>query len=262
MLVIRSLIFNILFYINTIGILIFCTPVYFILPHNGSMAIVRWWGRSSLWMAKVICGLKHEFRGAENIPKGGYLAGVKHQSIWETFALLSVIPDPATIIKKQLLYVPVWGWWAWKASMIFVDRGKGSAAIKQILTGSKRELAKGRPIMIFPEGTRRTPGAPPDYKLGISVLYRSLKVPVLPIALNSGLFWPRRKFLRYPGTIVVEFLPPIQPGLDQQAFLSRLQETIEAASDRLLLEAARSAEPPPLPPEAERRIGELVGAAA
>lgn len=257
MILLRSLIFNIIFYIHTIAVLVGVTPVYFFLPRQGSMAVVRYWARANLWLLKVVCGLQYELRGLHNIPKGGFIFAGKHQSIWETFALLPVFHDPAYIIKRQLLYVPIWGWWAAKCRMIFVDRTGGAKAMRQIVAGAKRELAAGRPIMIFPEGTRRPPGAPPDYKFGIVFLYRQLKAPVLPAGLNSGLFWPRRKFLRFPGTIVVEFLPPIPAGLPPGQFERRLEEEIEASSDRLLVEAAEGPSPPPLSQSAVERLAAL-----
>lgn len=253
----RSLAFNVAFYINTIAILLIATPVYFFLPQAGSMAIVRWWGVSSLWLLRVICGTTVEFRGRENIPRGGFVASVKHQSLWETFALLPLFRDPAYVIKRELLYVPIWGWWALKVRMIFVSRGRGPKALRQMAKGVAREAARGRPIVIYPEGTRRPAGAPPAYRFGIVYLYRQLDLPVVPVALNSGLYWPRRRFLRHPGSILVEFLPPIPPGLGPDAFMDELVRVTEGACDRLLVEAAESPTPPPLPPEAEARLDEI-----
>ena len=253
----RSLVFNVVFYINTIAILVLVTPVYFFLPQAGSMAVVRWWGVSSLWLLRVICGTSVEFRGVSNIPKSGFIASVKHQSLWETFALLPLFRDPAYVIKRELLYVPIWGWWAAKVRMIFVSRGRGPRALRQMAAGAAREAKRGRPIVIYPEGTRRPAGAPPAYRFGIVFLYRQIDVPVVPVALNSGLYWPRRKFLRHPGTVIVEFLPPIAPGLSQEAFMDELVRATESACDRLLLEAASGSTPPPLPPEAEARLAEL-----
>jgi 1-acyl-sn-glycerol-3-phosphate acyltransferase len=130
-------------------------------------------------------------------------------------------------------------------------------ALRKIVDGAKRSLAAGRPIVIFPEGTRRIPGAPPEYKGGIAYLYGKLAIPVVPMALNSGFYWPRRRFLRHPGKIVVEFLPPIPAGLPARDFLDRLIAETEAACDRLILEADAGSPRPPFPPEAERRLAEL-----
>jgi 1-acyl-sn-glycerol-3-phosphate acyltransferase len=260
MIVLRSLAFNTAFYIVTMGILLVATPFYFFLPRRWCMAIVTFWGVAVLWLLKAICGVTHELRGLEHIPADGrFIFAGKHQSTWETFALLPTFRDPAYVIKSQLLWVPVWGWWALKARMIFVDRSAGTAALRKVANGAKRELARGRPVFIFPEGTRRAPGAPPDYKLGIVFLYRQLKVPVLPAGLNSGLYWPRRQFLRHPGRIVVEFLPPIAPGLGADAFKARLEEAIEGSSDRLLKEAASAPHPPPLPESAVTRLRQMEG---
>ena len=144
--------------------------------------------------------------------------------------------------------------------MIHVDRSAGPSALRGLAKRGREEIAKGRQILIFPEGTRRAAGAPPDYHPGVAFLYRALGVPVLPVALNSGVFWPRRKFVRYPGTIVIEFLPPIAPGLDTRTFLAELEARIEIASDRLLVEAAESRPPPPLGHEAMARLAALRGA--
>ncbi|MCC2111022.1 MAG: 1-acyl-sn-glycerol-3-phosphate acyltransferase, partial [Hyphomicrobiales bacterium] len=194
----------------------------------------------------------------ENIPTDGrYILAGKHQSIWETFALLAVEPNPGVIIKRELLRVPIWGWWAWKAEMIYVTRTAGRAALKEIVEGSRKVLDEGRPVFIFPEGTRRPPGAAPDYKYGIVQLNKDLNVPVLPMALNSGLYWPRRKLLRFPGTIVVSFLPPIEPGLATRAFLTKLTEDVESECDRLLLEADGAVPRPHFGPEATEHLAEL-----
>lgn len=252
----RSVLFNALFYIVMVGTLVVFTPVYFFLPQRGSIGIVRNWAKVSLFLLKVVCGTRYELRGLENIPAGGFIAAGKHQSLWETFALLPLLHNPAYVIKRQLLYVPIWGWWAWKSAMIYVDRGKGGTALRNMVEDARRELGRGRPVLIFPEGTRKTPGAPTDYKPGIAFLYRQAKVPVVPFALNSGFYWPRRRFLRHPGTILVEFLPAIPPGLAAAEFLTTLQERIETATDRLIEETDRQVPRPPFPPEAEARLAE------
>lgn len=254
----RSTLFNIIFYVHMITILVVVTPVYFFLPQRLCMAVVASWARRTVWLLEVIAGVRVEFRGLENIPKdGNYILAAKHQSLFETFALLTVVPNPGYVIKRELLYVPVWGWWAWKAKMIYVTRGAKSAALKEIADGSRRVLARGRPVFIHPEGTRRPPGAPPDYKYGVVHLYKELSVPVVAAALNSGFYWPRRRFMRFPGTIVVSFLPPIAPGLGSREFLDRLVRTTEAECDRLLLEADREPSRPPFNDEAAARIAEL-----
>lgn len=263
MIFLRSLLFNLAFYIHMIGVLVLVTPVYFFLPQRLNMAVVSSWARRTLWLQRVIAGTRVEFRGLENIPADRrYILAGKHQSIWETFALLAVEPNPGVIIKRELLWVPIWGWWAAKAGMIYVTRTAGTAALKEIADGSEKVLADGRPIYIFPEGTRQPPGAAPDYKYGVAHLYRKLGVPVVPMALNSGLYWPRHGFARYPGKIVVSFLPPIAPGLQSKPFLAQLTEMVETECDRLLLEADRAVPRPPFNDEATARIAAMKAGAA
>src|SRR6202035_5901740 len=184
-------------------------------------------------------GVTFELRGLERIPLGPLLIAAKHQSLWETFALVPLFADPAFILKRELMWVPLWGWLARKAQMIPVDRGARSQALAAIAASAKIALARNRQIVIFPEGARRPPGAAPSYKYGVVHLYAESGVPCLPIALNSGLFWPRRSIRRYPGTIVAEFLDPIAPGLDKQVFFERLQQAIEIATARLIEEGER-----------------------
>ena len=175
----------------------------------------------------------------EKIPPGPLLVSSKHQSLWETFALLPLLSDPAYIMKRELMWIPFFGWYAWKAGMIPVDRSKGSQALADMNACARRELARDRQIIIFPEGTRRPPGAEPRYKYGVAHLYAETGVPCLPVALNSGLFWPRRSLRRYPGTVRVEVLDPIPPGLGKDAFFERLQRDVEAATARLVAEGER-----------------------
>jgi 1-acyl-sn-glycerol-3-phosphate acyltransferase len=238
MLILRSLAFNIAFYTNLLAWLIAALPAL-VLPRGVLMAIVRGWARSNQFLLRVIAGIKVEMRGVERIPTGGCLVAAKHQSFWETFALFPLFADPSFIMKRELGFIPLFGWFALKAQMITVDRGARSAALRSMAEQARRQTAAGRQILIFPEGTRRAPGDPPAYKYGVVHLYSELNVPCVPVALNSGVFWPRRKFLRRPGTIVVEVLEPIQPGLAKSAFLEELVAAVETASDRLLVEAVR-----------------------
>ena len=238
MITIRSLLFNLLFYLNLAILLIAAIPTL-LMPRRGILAMARLWARTTLWMLRSICGIDVEWRGLEKIPRGGILVAAKHQSTWETFALLTLFPDPAYIIKRELLWVPFFGWYARHGGMIPVDRGGGKAALSSMADGARRALGEGRQIIIFPEGTRRPAGADPKYKFGVARLYAEAGVPCVPIALNSGLFWPRRRFLRFPGTVRVEVLDPIPPGLDRDAFFTRLQQEIETATGRLIAEGRR-----------------------
>jgi 1-acyl-sn-glycerol-3-phosphate acyltransferase len=253
----RSLLFNVAFYLATILILIFGAPGFLLSSERGATEIVRFWGRLGVAMLRVIAGTRCEVRGRENIPTGGCLVAAKHQSMFETFALLPLVPYPTFVIKRELRSIPLFGRYTVVTGMIHVDRDKGPSALRALAVRARQELAKDRQIIIFPEGTRRPPGAPPDYQTGIGLLYRTLNVPVVPVAVNSGLYWPRRKFLRYPGTIVVEFLPPIPPGLGTKEFLDRLEAAIESASDRLLIEANSARPRPPFPAEATARLATL-----
>lgn len=231
--IIRSVIFNLLFYLVLFAYLIVALPTL-LLPRGALLWLVKNWVQTNLWMLQTICDLRYDFIGLEKVPAGAVLISSKHQSLWETFALISVFSDPAYILKRELMWIPFFGWCAWKADMIPVDRGARSQALAAMTELAKVETGRGRQIIIFPEGTRRAPGAEPKYKFGVVHLYAELGVPCLPVALNSGLFWPRRSFRRYPGTIRVEILDPIAAGLDKAEFAARLQNDVEAATARLV----------------------------
>ena len=232
---VRSVIFNIVFYVNLVLFLVLGSPFY-LTPRKWSIRALQAWAVASLWWLKVICGTRYEIRGAENIPQGAVLVAAKHQSAWDTFAILTLFDDPAMVLKRELVFIPLFGWFIPKFRMIPVERSSGAAALKTMVARARDAAAMGRQIVIFPEGTRRPPGAAPDYKPGAAALYLHLGLPCLPIALNSGLYWPRRKFLRYPGTIVVEIQPLIEPGLKRRDFAERLERVIETATARLVSE--------------------------
>jgi 1-acyl-sn-glycerol-3-phosphate acyltransferase len=232
----RSLLFNLLFYVTTALFVVLGSPLLFG-PRRWAMAALAIHGRFELWLLRVIVGTKLEVRGREKLPKGACLVAAKHQSAWETFGLIPLFRDPALLMKRELFWIPFHGWFSHKFEMIPVDRDKGPAALRRMLREAKKRVAQGREIVIFPEGTRRAPGAPPDYKTGVLLLYEALGIPCVPLGLNSGVFWPRRSLVRKPGTIIVEFLDPIPPGLPKAEFLERLTAAIEAASARLLAES-------------------------
>jgi 1-acyl-sn-glycerol-3-phosphate acyltransferase len=247
MLILRSLLFNVAFYVNTILLLIGLIPLL-VLPRRTFLRGVQAWGRSSIWLLRVLAGTRLEFRGLEKIPPGGLLVASKHQSIAETFALLTVFDDPTFVLKRELQWIPFFGWYTMKAAQVPVDRSAGGAALSDMNERARKEAARGRQIIIFPEGTRRPAGAPPAYKYGVVHLYQTLGVPCLPVALDTGVFWPRRSFLRRPGTMVIEFLDPIPPGMPRDAFFGEVKSRIETACDRLLAEECRG-------PEGEGRMG-------
>ncbi len=236
MLLVRSLIFNFVFYLGTAGLLIVCSPLL-LAPRSWAMAGLRAHARASLWALRVIVGTKFEIRGRENLPQGAYLVASKHQSAWDTFALVPIFRDPALVMKAELGWIPFYGWFSLKFEHILVQRGRAVAALKSLIRDARVRAQQGREILIFPEGTRRAPGAAPDYKPGVVALYEALGLACVPIALNSGQFWPRRRLIRFPGTIVVEILPPLPPGLSRAVFRQELQQRIEAASQRLMAEA-------------------------
>ncbi|WP_375457987.1 lysophospholipid acyltransferase family protein [uncultured Enterovirga sp.] len=237
MITFRSHLFNVVFYLN-LAIWLAFASVTFLLPRMAIIRVAQAWGRSNLWLLWVIVGTRIEFRGRERIPRGGLLMAAKHQSFLETFVLIGCVDDPAIILKRELQWIPVFGWLTIKAGMIPVHRG-GPNALAAMNQRAAAEAAGGRQIIIFPEGTRRPPGATPGYRSGVAHLYRSLEVPCLPVALNSGIFWPRRHYIRRPGIVTIEFLDPIPAGLERDEFMRRLQHAIETASDRLLAEAER-----------------------
>lgn len=236
MIFLRSLLFNIAFYVNVTVIMIVGLPAMLI-NRAAILEIARIWGRSSLWLLDKICGIKVEFRGLEHLERNGCIIAAKHQSVWETFALTTRVGDFTFILKRELTRIPLFGQYLVRANQIAIDRNSRSLALRQLIEQSTAAIADGRVIFIFPEGTRRPAGAPPAYKSGVTHLYAAAHAPCVPVALDSGLFWPRRKFLRRPGTVVVEFLPVIPPGLPKAAFFRLLQERIETATDRLIAEA-------------------------
>lgn len=225
--------------VSLVGWLVAAIPVFF-MSRKTSIRFAQAWGRFNLRLLEAIVGMKVEFRGLERVPPGGLLLVSKHQSLLETFALLPCVDDPTFILKRELRWIPFFGWVTAKTGMIPVQRG-GKSALIEVNRRAQVEVARGRQIIIFPEGTRRAPGAPPAYRQGVVHLYRSLGVTCIPVALNSGLFWPRRQYIRRPGTVVIEFLDPIPPGLDRDLFMSTVEERIETASNRLLAEAGRPA---------------------
>ena len=239
MIYLRSALFNVAFYLNLLIQMIVLAPPAMLLPSRFMVRVARTWAATNLWLLRVICGTKVEWRGRDKIPPGACLVASKHQSAWETFALFVLFPDPTIVLKRELMWLAPFGWYMWKAGMIPVDRGAGKQALAKLIARTRAALAKGRQVIVFPEGTRRPPGAEPDYKPGIAQLYAANSVPCLPIALNSGLYWPRRRLVRYPGTIRVEILDPIPAGLARNAFYRRLQEDIETATRRLIAEGER-----------------------
>jgi 1-acyl-sn-glycerol-3-phosphate acyltransferase len=233
----RSLVFNVLFYAVLVVLVILALPT-FLMPLRALRTVATWWAHATLFLMRVICNIKVEFRGVEKIPKGPLVVVAKHQSFWETFALLPFFEHPIFILKRQLMYIPVFGQFLVKFGMIAIDRSAGVKTLLDMTRRARAAVRSGCQLVIFPEGTRRAPGAPADYKTGFAQIYSACGVTCLPVALNSGLFWPRRTFMRYPGTLVVEFLDPLPPSLSKDDFISRVRGTIEEATGRIV-EAGR-----------------------
>ncbi|WP_315755963.1 MULTISPECIES: lysophospholipid acyltransferase family protein [unclassified Bradyrhizobium] len=229
----RSLLFNILFYPNFVLWALIALPTL-AMPRKALLRVANWWAQSNIVLMRVVCNIRVEYRGVEKIPKGPLIVAAKHQSMWETISLLHFFDAPFFVLKRELLRIPLFGQYLVKADMIAIDRSSGARALKQVMRRAAEEVKHGRQFVIFPEGTRRPAGAPPDYKGGVGLIYTDCGVPCLPVALNSGLFWPRRTFLRYPGTLVVEFLDPLPPGLPRDEFMQRIQSVIEEATNRLV----------------------------
>lgn len=257
MLVLRSILFNIAFYANLILRMIVCSPVYFLSERHRAWKVPKDWAMSNHWLQEKIVGTTFEIEGLDNLPDGGYIFAPKHQSFWDTYALLPWIPDAVFILKRELTWIPLFGQYITKMRMIPVDRSARGKAMLKVLERTRREMAGGRQLIIYPEGTRRPPGAEPDYRYGIARLYRDLGVPVVPVVMHPGLFWPRRKFMRYPGHFKVRILAPIAPGMDPDAFMEHIMEVMEEASDKLLVQTVHANPHVPLREDARRRVAEL-----
>ena len=229
MLWLRSALFLLWFVLVTTILSLIFLPVL-VLPRAATVWLARIWSRATFWGLKKFAGIDFEIRGLP--AKGPVLVAAKHMSMWDTLALYLALEAPAIVLKRELLRIPFYGWFLWKSTAIAIDRAAGARALRKMASAAKSVLSEGRPILIFPEGTRKKPGAKPDYKPGVAGLYGMLGVACVPVALNSGLYWTG--FLKRPGTIVLEFLEPIAPGLKRDAFMTLLEQRIEAATAALL----------------------------
>jgi 1-acyl-sn-glycerol-3-phosphate acyltransferase len=236
MVVLRSILFNLVFFIHSLLWFLALIPITF-LPRRVLMRASKLWSRSSIFIHRVLTGARIEFRGVERIPKGPLLVISKHQSAWETIALLQFFEDPTFILKQELLSLPLFGWYLRKTKQIPIDRERGGAALLALGIKTKEAINENRQILIFPEGTRRPIDAAPEYKPGIARLYTKLNTPALLVALTSGLAWPRDSFWHYPKPIIVDFFEILPPGLPGSAFLEQVSSKIEARTQALLIEA-------------------------
>jgi 1-acyl-sn-glycerol-3-phosphate acyltransferase len=228
----RSLAFNVGWYLGSVLFALAGAPLL-LAPRRAVVAWAQAWIAFVLWWLRVTCGLTHRVVGLENLPAGPVIMACKHQSTWETLAFTLLFSDIAIVLKRELLFIPIVGWAMARAGNIAVARGDGAAALRGLVKQARTAIADGRSIVIFPEGTRVAPGDRRPYQVGTAALYRQLGVPVVPVALNSGLFWGRRKWIKHPGTITLEVLPPIEPGLRRESFMETLTDRIETATARL-----------------------------
>ena len=222
-----------------------------------SWELAKFWCRSNLTYLRVIAAVKTTVSGQENIPEGGCIIAAKHQSDWDVFAIFPHTGRPAYIVKKELMRIPFFGPAARSLDCIEVDRKRGAEAIPLMMAQAHAAIARGCRIVIFPEGTRRAPLAAPDYRQGVVRLYKELNVPVVPVALNSGLFWGRNSLVIWPGTAEAKFLPPIEPGLPADVFQERLKKAIETESDALILKAEDNGLSRPVTPQMRARLDAL-----
>ncbi len=235
MIFLRSLAFQVAFWSWT-ALLAFAGLPFLLGTRRGMMRFGTFWSRSTLVLLRWIVGLRYDVRGREHLPSGPVIIAMKHQSAWDTLAVPVLFPDCAAVIKRELGWLPFYGWYTVKAGSITVDRGAGARALKRMMAQAQRVAAAGRTIVIFPQGTRTAVDAKKPYLPGIAALYQQLKLPVVPVAINSGVFWGRRHFRRRPGTVLVEILPPILPGRPRPAFMTELEHSIETATDALVAE--------------------------
>ena len=233
---VRAVLFNLCFFGLTALACLAYLPLM-VLPWRVLSGAVRRWAVMVMWLLRVVVGIRHQVRGAEKLPERPAIIAAKHQSAWETIAFNALLRDPAFVFKSELMLIPVWGWLAWRTGQIRVDRRAGAKALKRMNAAARTAIADRRSIVIFPQGTRTPPGQAGPYLPGVAALYQALQVPVVPVALNSGLFWGRRAFLKRPGVITIEYLDPIPPGLDRKAFMRQLEHRIETATRRLEAEA-------------------------
>jgi len=235
---IRALIFNILFYVGSLALSLILLPALLLPQHHMRLVMIYTYYNYAYLVSRYIMGIKLEIRGLNNLPKSGaFILASKHQSAYETLVLPIVVRHVAIILKKELTRIPVWGWYPVRLGMIPIDRGSATQAIRSIITGAQRVKDEQRPILIFPQGTRITPGEKSPYKGGLGKIYKDIELPIVPLALNAGVYWPKNGFIKKPGTVVFEFLPQIPAGLAPKDAMQQVEHLIESHSDKLLAES-------------------------
>jgi 1-acyl-sn-glycerol-3-phosphate acyltransferase len=229
----RSVLYAIWYYGVTAGLAILYIPLL-VLPRAALRGGIRIWARMLIWGLRVIGGVRLEVRGLENIPSGACLIAAKHQSMFDIVPAFAYLPDALFVMKKELMGIPVFGWHNKKHGTIVVDRSGEAQAMRKLINDARDRFKEPRQLLIFPEGTRRPPGAPPDYKPGVAGIYRDLQTPCVPVATNTGLHVSSSGIAKSSGVVVYQVLEPIPAGLKRADFMRVLQERIETASDALL----------------------------
>lgn len=240
--ILRSVLFQLAYY-PYCALWCLMATVGWVLPGGAMLRFARWWSAGGVYLHELIVGSTVEIRGQENIPEGPVLVAAKHQSAWETMALVLFFSKPTYILKRELIWLPLFGWHLLRAGQVPINRGDRQKAIAAMAEGVRRATAQGRHILIFPEGTRRKVGAPPQYRFGVARIYEAVgNVACVPVGMVSGLAWPRNTRLHFPRKIIIEFRPPIPPGLPADVFFQRVQDEVESTSVRLAAEAGYLAE--------------------
>lgn len=235
----RSMLFELAFYLWTMLLSALALPILSV-SQRATVWICELWAIVSLLLLRLIVGLSYEVRGRDDMPKGAVIVALKHQSAWETIALWILLKNPAIVLKQSLARIPVFGWYMRSGRAIVIDSDAGPKALRPMVAMARAAVAEGRSIAIFPEGTRTPVGARQPYQPGVAALYMQLGLPLVPVALNSGQFWSRRSFVKRSGRILVEFLPPIEPGLDRRHVMAELERRIEDATAMLIVEGSRT----------------------
>jgi 1-acyl-sn-glycerol-3-phosphate acyltransferase len=242
MIFLRSLAYALWFYLSIVVIGLVCMPVA-IFSRGAAMSAISFWAGTQRLALRILCGIRTEFRGMENLPQGACIIAMKHQSTYDTIApflvfrdpVYMVFRDPVYILKKELLRAPIFGVYATRVG-IPIDRGGRVRTMKAMLAAAKAAAKADRQIVIFPEGTRQPVDAPAELKPGVVAMYNDLGAPCVPVALNTGLCWKGAGFIRRPGHVVFEVLKPIEPGLERRAFMQRLKVALDTATVRLVAE--------------------------
>ena len=241
---IRSIIFNILYYGIWTPVVCICMAPCLIFPRGFTVWVAAFYQSGAYFLEKHILNLDYEVRGLEHRPPAGvaYIAASKHYSAYETLKIYALFGDPTIVLKRELLSLPLFGWFLKKLDVISIDRANRGDAMTSLVAGAKRMKEDKRPIVIYPQGTRVAVDATTKekpYKGGIVKLYTATDIPIVPLATNSGLYWPRNSFWKKSGTVIFEFLPPIPPGLPGAEVMALLEQKIEDASSRLVMEGRK-----------------------